>query len=224
MFLYSIYSKHHDAVVYVGITSHKVRYRYVRHLCSSRVEKPKTVIERAIKKYGEDNFECFTIGHADDWESLAKMERNAIKLFGTNVKDGGYNVAEGGGGGNAGWKHTTEAKARIVAAVKARPGGMLGKHHSEETKKRLSEEFSGENHPNFGKKRPPEVGRKISLANLGHIHSDEAREKISRGLKDKPKSDAHRAALSKASKGKPKSEAHKAALKAAWERRRSHNA
>ena len=63
---------------------------------------------------------------------------------------------------------------------------LFGKSLSEETKAKISEAMSGENHPMYGKKshmhgknHSEETKAKISEANLGRKLSEETREKIS---------------------------------------------
>ena len=48
-----------------------------------------------------------------------------------------------------------------------KPSGMKDKHHSAETRKKMSESKKGENHPMFGKHRSEETRKKISEANKG---------------------------------------------------------
>jgi hypothetical protein len=61
---------------------------------------------------------------------------------------------------------------------------LKGGNHSEETKLKLREALSGENHPNYGKHLSEETKEKISLANIGHQnflgkkHNKETREKL----------------------------------------------
>lgn len=52
------------------------------------------------------------------------------------------------------------------------PGGMLGKHHSDEVKARISEQLRG-------RKRPPEVVEKIRKSALGRQVSEDTRAKMS---------------------------------------------
>ncbi|MFZ2937622.1 MAG: NUMOD3 domain-containing DNA-binding protein [Candidatus Omnitrophota bacterium] len=63
---------------------------------------------------------------------------------------------------------------------------MIGKHPSEESKKKMSEARKGEKHFLYGKHHSEETKRKISEANKGHVpwtigqhHSQETRKKIS---------------------------------------------
>ena len=79
---------------------------------------------------------------------------------------------------------------------------QLGKHHSEETRQKLSE-------ANKGKHRSEETRRKLSEANKGKNLSAETRKKISEANKGKPswikgkhRSEETRQKLSEANKGK----------------------
>ena len=78
-----------------------------------------------------------------------------------------------------------------------KPSGMKGKHHSEESRKKMSESRKGENNPRFGKHHSAEARKKISEAkkgennprfgkpawNKGKQHSAEARKKMSESKK-----------------------------------------
>ena len=68
----------------------------------------------------------------------------------------------------------------------------LGKHRSEEMRRKMSDVRSGENNPMFGK----------PSAFKGKHHSAEARKKMSEARKGKRFSESHRKKLSEALKGK----------------------
>jgi hypothetical protein len=57
------------------------------------------------------------------------------------------------------------------------------KEISEETREKLSKAKSGENHPNFGKHHSTETKAKISAAEKGKVISEETRAKLSESLK-----------------------------------------
>lgn len=235
MLLYGIRQKTKDRIVYVGITTKTITWRWRRHLEESRSPSPRTLIARAIKKYGPADFEISQIGWAVDIEALKALECQAIERLDTYVKDGGYNLTRGGDGiwgyrfdpelvaaikeKRRGFRHSAETRALISEANRGTQKA-LGYRHTEDAKRRISAAFAGEKHPNYGKKRPAQVIEKMRASAMGRPVSNETREKIRSALAGKPKNDMHRAALSVAAKGRPKTEAHKAALKAAWERRR----
>lgn len=60
---------------------------------------------------------------------------------------------------------------------------FYGRHHSDESKKKMSESHSGENHPNYGKHLPEDVKEKIRESNKGKIRSEETRKRISESKK-----------------------------------------
>ena len=59
-----------------------------------------------------------------------------------------------------------------------KPSGMNGKHHSAETRKKMSESRKGDKNPNFGKPMPDE--RKAKLSKNNGSHRQEVRDKISK--------------------------------------------
>ena len=64
---------------------------------------------------------------------------------------------------------------------------MYGKHHTEETKMKISRNrkglTSGVNNPNYGKKCSEEQKQKISNANKGRIQSEEEKQKRAASMK-----------------------------------------
>lgn len=168
---------------YIGITCKPPEQRWRN---GEGYSKDQPVFYRAIQKYGWNNFEHIiwennlTEGEAKD------LEIRLIALFKTNcVKyrepEFGYNMTDGGDG-TAGRKHTKETKEKIrIAATgrklsedarlkfseikKGEKNSFYGKHHSEETKKILSnkakEKFvSPEKHPMYGKQHTEESKKK----------------------------------------------------------------
>ena len=63
----------------------------------------------------------------------------------------------------------------------------LGKHHSEESRKKLSQKKKGENNPMFGKHHSAETRKKMSEANKGKHISEETCKKMSEAHKGKMK-------------------------------------
>ena len=76
-----------------------------------------------------------------------------------------------------GWHHSEETKKIIQQKLKANPSKtMLGKHHTEETKLKMSKSRKG-------KAMKEESKRKISNSKKGHIVSEETRIKIANSMK-----------------------------------------
>ena len=55
---------------------------------------------------------------------------------------------------------------------------FYGKHHSKETRAKISKSLSGENNPNYGKCRSESTKVKISKANKGKYRSENTKEKL----------------------------------------------
>lgn len=81
----------------------------------------------AICKYGWDSFTHSIIETVDTFEEACEEEKRYIKALNTTDMSVGYNVAIGGNGG---------------LIYKEHPRGMLGKHHSEEKKRKQSKIMS----------------------------------------------------------------------------------
>ena len=176
-----------------------------------------TVLNKAIKKYGRENFVQMTLMRF--YGPNAENEAYAMeKVFVTTEwceRSDNYNVIEGGLGRQEGYKHTKESKEKISAICK-------GKKRSEETKKKMSEMRKGMTSPRKGVKltevtkskmrkawetRPPiseETKRKISESNKGRISptkgvkmSEETKRKISESNKGRKMSKKNKILLGK---------------------------
>ena len=125
MIVYQIMNKI-NSKKYIGLTAKLLRQRWAVHKCQQ-----KGLIGKAIKKYGPEAFVCEVIDTADTWEELQQKEREWIAKLNPE-----YNQSEGGEG-CWGYKHTTEAKAKIS---KSNLGNTrrVGKKHSAETKAKMS--------------------------------------------------------------------------------------
>ena len=66
-----------------------------------------------------------------------------------------------------------------------KPYGMNGKHHSEDTRNKMSESKKGENNPLFGKHHSEESRKKMSESKKGKQHSAETRKMMSEAHKGK---------------------------------------
>jgi group I intron endonuclease len=84
------------------------------------------LLKRAIEKYGRENFKKETLEVCDNKEQLNLREIHWIEY--TSAKTEGYNIADGGHGGNT---YTEETRKRISELFK-------GREISEETRKKIS--------------------------------------------------------------------------------------
>ena len=81
--------------------------------------------------------------------------------------------------------HSEETRKKISEAKKGENNYWFGKHHSAESCKKMSEAKKGENNYWFGKHHSEETRKKISDAHKGKNHSDETRQKMSEAHKGK---------------------------------------
>jgi group I intron endonuclease len=119
---------------------------------------------KAVKKYGKENFSREIIAIAYSKEELDKLEIEFIKKHNAVESKDYYNLAFGG-------------------------ESITGLHHSEETRKKMSEAQMGEKGNMYGKHHSEETKKKLSNANKNYIVSEETKKKISEATKGKKRSD-----------------------------------
>ena len=78
---------------------------------------------------------------------------------------------------------------------------QYGKHHSEDTRRKISDAMKGENNPQYGKHHSEDTRRKISDTLKGRTVTDETRRKISDAMKGRTVTDETRRKMSEAMKG-----------------------
>lgn len=163
--IYIIENKINDKK-YIGQTIQNLEERFSRH----KNLKDGYYLHNAMNKYGVENFIIRSIMDicSRDEKQLEKFlneqEINYISHFNTFLGEG-YNMTAGGDG-FLGRKHTEETKKKISESGK-------GKKHTEETKIRLRE-------INIGKTLTEEHKKKIGKANKGKIITDEHKERLSK--------------------------------------------
>jgi group I intron endonuclease len=175
---------------YVGQTTN-LKSRYKTHCKKSR-----SVVDKAIKKYGWDNIRVIELECQD--ELLDKVEIETIKLKNSLVPNG-YNIESGGFSGK---KLSEETKRKISEKNKGDKNHMFGKHLSEEAKNKMRISKSGNNHPMFGKHFSEEHRRKIScsLSGINHPmygkkHSTQTKEKLAIAAKGNSHAKGHKHSL-----------------------------
>lgn len=139
------------------------------------------LLKPAQKKYGIENFEKFLIEYTFSEEDACKKEEFWIAEYKSRGK-AEYNISKGGDGGYI-LKYASEEKKdkwkkKISKAAKKYIGennGFYGKHHSEESRKKMAESRKG-------RKLSDEWKRKIGEAGKGkHFGpmSEEQKKKLS---------------------------------------------
>jgi group I intron endonuclease len=174
MFIYLVYNTI-DGKVYVGKHAGiSVQRRWRKHVADAR-RGVKTYFYNAIRKYGENVFQVFTLSSwASSKEDLNAQEVHFIAKYRANDPVYGYNMTSGGDGGGMfkGRKHTTQSKQKIAEARTGKPSPRKGQHHTAEAKRKISQAALG-NKRCLGRKLSEATKRKISEATIGRIASDE---------------------------------------------------
>lgn len=186
--LYYVYAYENkvNGKLYIGQTGN-IKKRYGEHISGGNAKKSYkiTLIDRALKKYGIDNFYFFTVSIADSQEQVDQEEIYWIAEMRSQLgKNMIYNIADGGKNGATTESLTKEIKYKISCA-------HVGKKLSDETKRKISEGNKGKkvrhseetkrkmSLSHTGKKRSLEAKNKASLSQTGRKHSEETKRKMS---------------------------------------------
>lgn len=153
------------------------------------------IIKRAINKYGIENFskEIDKLFETRDEANLYEAEIVNLEFV---EREDTYNLQTGGMNGY-GWKMSQESKDKISNTLKGRCTsiGMLGRKHTEETIRKMSE-------VKIGKKCSQEAKDKISNTLKGRPLTEETKIKMSESRKGKKHSDEWKKNISIALRGR----------------------
>ena len=154
---------------YIGQTITQLKTRHYNHVRAS--ENKSTTYDNnvpfhnAIRKYGIENFKLEIIHIGQNLEELNYFESYYIKYYNTlNINNNGYNISSGGSKGNI-WEGKSEEefeyfKKNISEKLKGKfekeKNPFYGKHHTEETKKLMSEKHKGKKLSDEHRKRMSE--------------------------------------------------------------------
>ena len=147
--MYTVY-QHKNKIngkIYIGITSRIPHERWGNNGCNY---KSSPHFYSAIQKYGWDNFTHLVICRTSKDRAIT-LERTLIAHY--KRLNLSYNIADGGEGAEAVSEETREK----LKEIKSKNPPMLGKHHTLEARKRISE---------AGKKRVYTKEQKIQLAKV----------------------------------------------------------
>ena len=141
--------------VYIGQTSRTFEKRFKEH-CSGT--SGGTIIEKALKKYGPENFITEILLICDD-NLLNEYETDFIKKYDC-IEPKGYNIRSGGSAG----KHSDISKERMRQSKLGCKNPNYGKPRSDKFKEIMKEKKSGENHHFFGKTLSIEHKQALSIS------------------------------------------------------------
>lgn len=144
---------------YVGQTVRSLEERYSEHC-----RKLNTVVGKAIKKYGKENFNIEILDSSLIIDDLNDKETYWIKEKNTIIPNG-YNLCYGGNS-TLGYTHKNESKLKM-STTKKRLGNMVGeknhfhgKKHTAETRRKMSDSWTDER-----KKHLAEMSRERNMRN-----------------------------------------------------------
>ena len=166
--IYQIQSKTKRERIYIG-SAVNLYHRWICHLHDLRKNTHHSKkLQRHYNKYGEPDL-LFEILLCCEKEDLIKQEQ-----FFIDTLNPWFNICRTAGS-QLRMVHTLEAKERIrEASIRNgnKPPSWLGKHHSEESKKKSSKSNrgiqAGVNHPMFGKRHSELTIKKMRKAKLGN--------------------------------------------------------
>lgn len=126
----------------------------------------------AIVKYGWDNIRHEILCEGLTQAEACEKEAELIAKHQSNNPAYGYNRSCGGQSGCRGYKWTTEQRKRLSKS-------QMGRTHSPETRKRISDGKKGEKNPNWGKHPSPETLEKCRISSRAENLTAETRRKLS---------------------------------------------
>ena len=169
--------------VYIGKAKDFIK-RHEQHL------KGDLIIDRALKKYREENFSIvFLEEDVEDNLQLNQLEKFYIAEYNSYCKNGkGYNIAEGGNGGNTLEGMTDEQRQehsrKTSEGLRGRVATDEARKNMSEAQKKLAQQEDYVN-PFKGKKHSEEQKQKWSEIHKQHRHTEEAKQKMSESHKSR---------------------------------------
>lgn len=175
--------------VYIGQTCQEVERRWKNG--SGYASQP--YFYNAIQKYGWDKFDHIILEENLTQEQANEREKYYIELYKATNSDYGYNCLSGG------------------SNLTGKNNPMYGKHHSEETRKKMSEIASNRSEETH-KKMSESAKRRVERDGVpfkGKHHSEETKEKLRQTDRSYMQTEEYRQNMSKAVSGGNNSNAKK---------------
>lgn len=151
--------------VYIGQTQ-DISARWSCHKSEANANRLQYPLYRAMRKYGLNVFSIIVLEVAKSLEDADSLEKKYINMYDSRNPKIGYNLTAGGLVAR-GWHHSEESKKKISDSQKGKIVIV-----SEETKKKISA-------TNMGRNVSVDTKKKISKAITGIKRSKETKDKIS---------------------------------------------
>lgn len=150
MIIYKIQNKV-NGKIYIGQTIRTLKERLSSHFFDE------CTMKYAFKKYKKEMFEISIIDKANDFKELNEKEKYWIRFYNSQAPNG-YNLTKGGGSSKKRILRKEKERSKIFYSsleneerVKFRfsnlNGGMLGKHHTEKSRDKISKAMKGKPKP-----------------------------------------------------------------------------
>ena len=164
------------------------------------------ILCKAVSKYGKDNFKIDILDWCDTQSKINATERYWIKYYNSNNRDIGYNITTGG----EGWSgvHHSEMTRKKISNSKKGCHPNRDYKITDATKFKISntlkEYYKTHKNPRYGVHLSEETKEKLRQANLGKTYSDEVKAKHKRPAWNKgiPMTDEAKKHLSELNSGK----------------------
>jgi len=160
---------------YIGATKQPLNHRRIKHQYSVKTGS-EALFHKALRKYGESSFTWEVLHTCKDREELSEMEAYYTDHY--DSFNNGYNMQTGG---DSEYIISELVKEKLSIASKGKP-------KSEEHRKNIKKyhaDVSGENNPMYGKHHTKETREKISNTKAekgnywtGRKHTEESKEKM----------------------------------------------
>jgi group I intron endonuclease len=167
--LYRIYMIENqiNGKVYIGKTSKSIEERWKNHLKNSSNKINRRLYD-SINKYGSDKFIISEIDSTGDLNLIDEMESWYIYLFRSKNPEYGYNMTNGGDGGNTISGYSDDDKKILYSKQ------LIARQ------KTLMEKYGV-----ISPSQIPEVAKKISESSKGKVIKEDTKKKISNTIKNK---------------------------------------
>ncbi len=167
-YVYGVWDLEISKFVYIG-KSNAPCERFKDHMkCADNAGLREFVEERGTGSFELIILEKIGFSVSREW---GKREKFWIKKF----REEGHPLCNKNDGGGGLAEHTEETIVKMSEATKkyyeTHVGYWTDKHHTEETKTKISRASSGENHSMFGEHHTEEAKAKIGKANIGNEYS-----------------------------------------------------
>lgn len=132
-----------------------------------------SLIKKAIKKYGKENFSKEVIKILETSEEAYRYEENLILEKLVSKDPMYYNISMQGSGGRHGNSLSEEHKRKISLKI-------TGRKHTDEAKRKIGDSKRGKSNWHKGQKRSDESRKKLSIAKTGVKLTEEHKKNISK--------------------------------------------